>query len=235
MTAAEATGARARLEAKFTQLDLAEVSADGAFEGYASLFYKEDMGRDVVLPGAFRDSLAKRGASGVRMLFQHDPNQPIGTWLELREDARGLYCRGRITPDAARAREVLALMRARAIDGLSIGFKTVRARRDPTRGIRRLEKIDLWEISIVTFPLLPEARIGAIKSSVHSAGPPTERTLERRLTQDAGLSRSEARALMRSGLQGLVAKQDAGATISEDAHLAARIAGLAHRFRTANL
>jgi len=151
-------------EIKFTSLDLKRVEPDGTFSGYASLFNREDMGRDIVLPGAFRDSLLARGTSGIRMLYQHKPDEPIGIWESLQEDARGLYARGRLTLAVARAREVLALMRAGALDGLSIGFRTVTGHRDAKTGIRRLARIDLWEISIVTFPLLPDARIAHVKA-----------------------------------------------------------------------
>jgi HK97 family phage prohead protease len=86
-------------------------------------------------------------------------------WREIREDGRGLFVRGRLTPEVARAREVLALMRAGVIDGLSIGFRTVRGRTDAKTGLRRLLEVDLWEISIVTFPMLPSARVSAVKSA----------------------------------------------------------------------
>ena len=100
------------------------------------------------------------------MLFQHDPAEPVGVWLELREDARGLYARGRLIPEVARGRELLALLRAGTADGLSIGFRTVKGRLDPKTRIRKLDVIDLWEISIVTFPLLPGARVRAVKERV---------------------------------------------------------------------
>jgi HK97 family phage prohead protease len=151
-------------EQKFTPLDLKRIEPDGTFSGYASLFNEEDMGRDIVLPGAFRDSLGQRGAAGIRMLYQHKPDEPIGVWESLREDSRGLFARGRLMLAVARAREVLALMRAGALDGLSIGFRAVTGKRDARTGIRRLARIDLWEISIVTFPLLPEARVAQVKS-----------------------------------------------------------------------
>ena len=151
-------------ELKFTRLDLKRVEPDGTFEGYASLFDTEDLGHDVIAPGAFRESLARRGAAGIKMLFQHDPAEPIGVWTSLNEDGRGLYARGRLMPEVARAREVLALMRAGALDGLSIGFRAVQGRRDTRTGVRRLLKVDLWEISVVTFPLLPEARVAHVKS-----------------------------------------------------------------------
>ena len=196
------------LELKFTPLDFKAVATDGAFEGYASLFDKEDLGHDVVAPGAFRDSLAARGPTGVKMLFQHNPSEPIGIWDTIKEDTRGLYVRGRLMPEVSRAREVLALMRAGALDGLSIGFRALKGRRDARTGVRRLEKVDLWEISVVTFPLLPEARVAHVKARPFAHRPPTEREFERWLTQDAGLTRSQARAVIRHGLKGLTT-QDA--------------------------
>jgi HK97 family phage prohead protease len=153
-----------RTETKSVACDLKAVEADGTFSGYASRFGVVDLGRDLVLPGAFRESLAARGARGIKLLFQHDPAEPIGVWLELREDAAGLFVRGRVLPEVERGREVLALMRAGALDGLSIGFRTVEGRTDKKSGVRRLSKIDLWEISVVTFPMQPEARIAAVKN-----------------------------------------------------------------------
>ncbi|MFG1475368.1 HK97 family phage prohead protease [Xanthobacter agilis] len=130
-------------------------------EGYACLFGVPDLGRDLVLPGAFADSLARRGTGGVRLLYQHDPAEPIGVWTDIREDARGLYVRGRLSPAVARARECAALVAEGALDGLSIGFKAVEARTDPKTRLRRLSRIDLWEVSIVTFPMQPGARLAA--------------------------------------------------------------------------
>lgn len=151
------------VEVKFLSQPLAAVEPDGTFEGYASLFNVPDLGKDVVMPGAFAESLARRGPGGVRMLWQHDPSEPIGRWLAVREDGRGLQVRGRLNLAVARAREVLALMREGAVDGLSIGFRVDRARSEPRGGVRRLYAVDLWEISVVTFPLLPAARISAVK------------------------------------------------------------------------
>ncbi|HXF53398.1 MAG TPA: HK97 family phage prohead protease [Hyphomicrobiaceae bacterium] len=223
-------------EVKFTALDLKGIDLDGVFEGYASLFHKEDMGRDVVVPGAFRDSLAERGASGIRMLFQHDPNQPIGVWLKLYEDARGLFARGRLMLEVGKAREVLALIRAGAIDGLSIGFRVVRGLRDPRTGVRRLEKIDLWEISIVTFPMLREARVASLKSGKGPFGgrSPTEREFERWLMQDAGFTRREARAVMREGHKGLRPLKEAGRANGWEARLLERMSQAARLLRTIN-
>lgn len=147
------------LETKSAEFALRDVWRDGTFEGYASLFEREDLGHDIVAPGAFRETLARRGAKGVRLLYQHDPAEPIGTWDKIYEDARGLFARGRLSREVSRAREVLALMRDGAIDGLSIGFRATSFHRDRRTGTRRLKAIDLWEISVVTFPMQPDARI----------------------------------------------------------------------------
>jgi HK97 family phage prohead protease len=137
------------------------IDADGTVEGYASLFGEIDQARDMVMPGAFAQTLKLRGVRRIPMLFQHDPAEPIGVWLELREDGRGLFARGRLIPEVTRGRELIALLKAGAIDGLSIGFRTVRGRVDPKSRLRKLDQVDLWEISIVTFPLLAGARVRA--------------------------------------------------------------------------
>ena len=129
------------------------IDADGTVEGYTSLFGEIDQARDMVMRGAFATTLAARGINCIPMLFQHDPAEPVGVWLELREDHRGLYARGRLIPEVTRGRELLSLLRAGAIDGLSIGFRTVKGNIDPRTRVRRLLAVDLWEISIVTFPL----------------------------------------------------------------------------------
>ncbi len=141
------------------------IDADGTVKGYASLFGEIDQARDMVLRGAFAHTLASRGVRRIPMLFQHDPLEPIGIWLELREDHRGLYARGRLIPDVARARELLSLLRAGAIDGLSIGFPTTKGRIDAKTRVRSLVAVDLWEISIVIFPLLAGARVRAVKQA----------------------------------------------------------------------
>ncbi len=220
-----------RHEVKFLSLDLKDVDTDGSFEGYASVFHREDMSRDVVMPGAFAQSLRERGAAGIKMLFQHDANQPIGVWSTLSEDARGLYATGRLMPEVAKAREVHALMRAGALDGLSIGFRMLKGRRDRSTGVR-LEKIDLWEISVVTFPLLPEARVACLKARPFAGALPTERDFERWLTRDAGLTRKEARALMGAGFSGLKALRDAGRGSSEEVQLAAHMREAARLLRS---
>lgn len=195
------------IETKRVALSVEEVDAEGSFCGYASLFGAPDLGRDIVERGAFAKSLRARGASGVRMLFQHDPAQPIGTWTELREDERGLFVRGRLALEVARGREILALMKSGALDGLSIGFRAAKARKEAATGFRRILEADLWEISVVTFPMLPGARIRQVKSGAESL--PTTREFERWLTQDAGLSRAQAKLVIAKGFAELKRERDA--------------------------
>jgi len=151
------------LEHKFCRMDDGLSVTEGTrIEGYASLFGDADRGGDVVARGAFETSLKRMAAEGrrVRMLWQHDPTQPIGVWDEAREDARGLWVKGRLLDGVARAREAAALIEAGALDGLSIGYRTVRAVK-MEKGQRLLTELELWEVSLVTFPMLPSARVGA--------------------------------------------------------------------------
>jgi len=131
-------------------------------EGYASRFGLRDLNDDVVVAGAFRDTLVKTGPKGVRMLYQHQVKSPVGVWDEIREDAIGLFVRGRILDLNAEARMVGSLVKAGVVDGLSIGFRAVKSRRD-SGSLRVLTAVELWEISIVTFPMLPSARITAMR------------------------------------------------------------------------
>ncbi|KPF41087.1 HK97 family phage prohead protease [Rhizobium sp. G187] len=150
---------------RFTYAGLTLKGVDGAgmFSGYASLFGEVDLGRDAIEPGAFAASIAARGAGGVRMLYQHDPTEVIGRWTVLKEDQRGLYVEGQLATEVSRAREVHALMKAGALDGLSIGFRAVKTRNERKSGVRRIVEADLWEISVVTFPMLPTARVSNVK------------------------------------------------------------------------
>jgi uncharacterized protein len=132
-------------------------------EGYASLFWSKDLNDDVVAAGAFAESLARSGPGGLKMLHQHDAAEPVGVWDAAEEDERGLFVRGRIVETTPRGRLVAALVRAGALDGLSIGFRQVRARGDGNR-LRVLSEVELWEVSIVTFPMLPGARLCVVEN-----------------------------------------------------------------------
>jgi HK97 family phage prohead protease len=163
---------------------MAKIAIDdgGRFAGYASVFGRLDDGGDIVMPGAFAKTLKQRGQGAIRLLFQHDPKEPVGLWERIVEDGFGLWVEGRLVGGVPRADALRRLIDARAIDGLSIGFRTVRATREPKGGHRRLWQVDLWEISIVTFPMLDAARI--------APGPGTAPASERRLLRslDAAIS-----------------------------------------------
>ena len=155
-------------------MDPLPIDSDGRFEGYASVFGKLDDGGDIVMPGAFRKSLGLRGRHRIKMLFQHDPKEPVGTWDAIREDDYGLWVEGRLVQDVPRADALRRLIAKGAVDGLSIGFRTIKSTQASREGHRRLWEVDLWEISIVTFPMMDLARIAPGK-------PPAQSRLERSL------------------------------------------------------
>ncbi|WP_321397364.1 HK97 family phage prohead protease [Emcibacter sp.] len=134
----------------------------GCFEGYASVFNQLDNGNDLVLPGAFRNSLQDRKAGGIKLLWQHDPREPVGIIDELFEDHYGLFIRARLLTGVRRAGEAYDLVKSGALDGLSIGFHTVKSARHAD-GHRILQQVDLWEVSLVTFPMNDKARILSLK------------------------------------------------------------------------
>ncbi len=178
----------------------------GTFEGYASTFGTLDLGGDIVVKGAYAKTLAARTARGIKLLFDHNPSQPIGVWEDLREDDTGLFGRGRLLLEVPKAAEIYTLMRAGAVDGLSIGYRVVNSARDAANGARLLQEIDLREISVVTFPMNETSLIVGVKGDL-----PTEREFERWLTQDAGFSRSQARTIITGGFKALqAAKPGAG-------------------------
>jgi len=172
---------------------------DGKFEGYASVFDIVDQGMDVVSPGAFRRSLDS--GKNVKLLWQHDMASPIGVWEEIKEDEKGLFVKGRLLNDVQQGREANALMRAGAIDSMSIGYRTKEAVAEGNGSVRRLTEVDLFEISLVTFPMLPDAQVTAVKSIK------TIRDFEKSL-RDAGFSKREAKAIAADGFKGLADHRD---------------------------
>jgi HK97 family phage prohead protease len=140
----------------------------GIIEGYASLFNVDDSEQDVIAPGAFDASLKAWVQNGrsLPLLWQHDVTQPLGKWLVLKPDAKGLFVRGQLfIHEVKQAAEAYALVKRGALTGLSIGYRAEQARRDAGRGLRVLERVKLYEISLVTFPALEAARVSAVKAS----------------------------------------------------------------------
>jgi uncharacterized protein len=126
--------------------------------GYASLFGIADLAGDVVRPGAFADSLVVLPAPQLRMLMQHDPGRSVGSWTLAREDTVGLWVEGLLDTASADGLRAASLVHAGGLDGLSIGFRTLACLPLPGGG-RRLDRIDLREVSLVAFPMLPRARL----------------------------------------------------------------------------
>lgn len=183
-------------ETKSEEMDIAfeykaEDDEKGMFSGYGSIFGNKDLGNDVVVEGAFAKSIGKKGAKAVKMLYQHRQDEPIGVFDEIIEDRRGLKVKGRLAMGTQRGREVYELMKMGALDGLSIGYRVdAKGAEYDEKGKRRyLKSVDLMEISAVTFPMNPRARVQAVKGA--------ERTVREweELLRDAGsLSRNEAKA-----------------------------------------
>ena len=226
----EPVGAPERLDVPFELKTIQTLTGDdgvevGVFEGLASTFGNQDMVGDVVEPGAFAATIARPGR--IKMLWQHDARAPIGVWEDIRETAAGLEVKGRLVLQVQRAREALALLKAGAVDALSIGFSVMRggADFDRERGLRRIKAVELWEISVVTFPANPAARVERIKARARAGGLPTEREFERLLMRDAGLSRSQARTVLTSGYKALLSTRDAGGGLDELVASIQRVAG----------
>ncbi len=129
--------------------------------GYASVFNAPDRNGDIVAPGAFRRATLPHRLKDVRMLYQHAPETPIGRWTALEEDSRGLWAEGEILLNSRAGRECYELLKGRAMDGLSIGFQMMRA--EKMQRHRRIVEADLWEVSIVTFPMAPHARVAFVE------------------------------------------------------------------------
>jgi uncharacterized protein len=204
------------LETKFAAL---EIKADGeddeylTISGYGSVFNNVDRGGDVVMPGAFKDCIAK--GRKPKMLWQHDASQPIGAWDTMREDSNGLLMKGRISKRAAKGAEVAALVKMGAVDGLSIGYRTQEYEMDMKAGTRKLTKLDVWETSVVTFPMNDLTGIYAIKSADDMSDTEIKRHIEHAL-KAIKLSSTEAKAMAAAAMKGREnVLREAGVTLPE--------------------
>lgn len=185
------------MEFKSVTLEL-KADAQGVVSGYGSVFGGIDAYGDTVMPGAFAKSLAKRKP---KMLWQHDMDEPIGVWDDAREDAKGLFVQGRLAMKTEGGMEAYELLSMGAIDGLSIGFRTV-ADEIVQGGTRLLKEVDLYEVSFVTLPADQSATVTNIKSQM------TERSFETLLRQQ-GFSRWDAKIITADGWKAWAEKRDA--------------------------
>jgi uncharacterized protein len=194
------------MKTKDFALQVKDLSEEGTFEGYGSVYGNVDSYGEKVMPGAFAESLArhKREGSAVAMLWQHNPDEPIGVWEDLAEDAKGLWGKGRLILAVQRAREIYEMLKARAVRGLSIGYREVEV--EPDGNIRLLKKLELLEISPVMFPANRRARIEGVKSErmeefarrLRDGDPMPIKEFED-ILRDAGVPKSMATAIASHG------------------------------------
>lgn len=180
------------------QLKAEDGAEEGVVSGYGSIYGVEDLGGDVVVRGAFKASLAARMP---KMLWQHDSGQVIGVWSTVEDSEVGLKLVGKLALTTQKGREVYDLLKMGALDGLSIGYRTVDS--EWAGEVRRIKAAELYEVSLVTFPMNTLARVDAVKATEM-----TEREMEETL-RDAGLSRAVAKKLMAGGMQAVKGTREA--------------------------
>lgn len=191
------------------QIDVKAIGNEGQIEGYGAIFGNRDSGGDVIMPGSFKSSLASRPASAVKMLWQHDPHAPIGKWDEVKEDDKGLWVKGRLFLGVKAASEAHTLLLEGAVDGLSIGYRSKpgSAVYDRSTGTRTLKSLDLFEVSVVTFPMNDATRVSCVKSedidAINCLADAEDRLRE------AGFSRKDARDFVSRVKR--IAQREAGA------------------------
>jgi|TARA_R110000744_G_scaffold379320_1_gene497053 HK97 family phage prohead protease len=184
----------------------------GVFEGYGSIFNNTDLGNDVIVNGAFTKSIKKTGAKGVKLLYQHKTDMPIGVYESIEEDEKGLKVRGRLAMKTQAGRETYELMKMGALDGLSIGFRTSPKGQsyDPKTRVRKISEVELMEISVVTFPMNPKAKVQKVKGQELSI-----REWENGLRDAFSLSRSEAKMAAKA-VQDAFTQRDAEEKVNPD-------------------
>lgn len=202
---------------KSIELELKSLTEKGNFSGYGSVFNVVDKGGDIVAPGAFVESLAawKKAGRSVPVLWQHQTDQPIGAWDDLKEDGHGLLGDASLWLDEAPyARLAHKGMQTKTITGLSIGYRVKDYSVNKDTGIYTLQKLDLVEISVVTNPMNDDARVGDVKSLLAAGRLPSLPEFEKFL-REAGFSKSQAAAVANGGLAKL-SRGEPGGEISND-------------------
>lgn len=187
----DAAGGR---EVRSFALQIKAAGDDGTVEGYGSVFGVRDNYDDVIAKGAFIQSLKDHKAAGTMpaMLWQHDADKPIGVWTEMVEDEKGLRIKGQLAMETVKGKEAHALLKMGALNGLSIGFMSKEWAYDRDTEVRTLTAIDLWEVSLVTFPANEKARVTNVKSAEEMATPKDAE----KVLRDAGFSKSDATAFV---------------------------------------
>lgn len=185
--------------------EIKSITDDGEFTGYGSVFGVKDSYSDIVVKGAFANSLNKWKEKGrlPALLWQHKMDEPIGYYTKMVEDDNGLYLEGKLLIDIdPLAKRAHGHMKAKSLSGLSIGYILNDYEYDKEKSAFILKDIDLWEVSVVTFPACDEARIDNVKSIFERGDIPPPKEIERVL-RDVGLSRTQSKAFMAGGYSSL--------------------------------
>lgn len=191
-------------------LQVKEATEDGVFSGYGSVFGNVDGMNEVIEKGAFAESIKEHKQRGTMpaLLWQHDFRQVIGKYTEIKEDNSGLYVEGQLAK-TPRGKEALELLRMNALSGLSIGYIPQRFEIDEDKDVLIHKEVDLWEVSLVTFPANRDARVSDVKAMLGNGELPSKNKLES-LLRNAGFSRQQAKGLIARGYEGLRQRSDAG-------------------------
>lgn len=211
----------------------------GTFEGYASVFGVVDSYRERVMPGAFIQSLVdhKNKGTRVKMFWYHDPRSPIGKWLDLAEDKKGLYVKGQLNLNLTQGKECYELVKDNIVDGLSIGYRERAA--DDKDGVRELTELELLEVSLVTMPANPRATVDDIKSVKTAArfdafvkalvqGKPMPAKDFEDLLREAGVPKSMATQIASVGYAKAI-RSESESAVEAMADVRAALAGFARR------
>ena len=185
-----------------TQLEIKSLK-DREFEGHGSIFGNEDLGGDIVMPGAFKRTLKQYQEKGdlPLMFWMHDPSRVAGKWTDMYEDGDGLRVKG-VLADTPLGNEIRTLLQMDAVKGLSIGYRTLDDDYDK-HGRRLLKELELWEVSVVSLPMNPLAQVAHAKSQLSAAGEyvPTAREFEHAL-RDVGCSQKTAKRIISKVYEG---------------------------------
>lgn len=180
------------------RLEQKKLTESGQFEGYGSVFGVKDSYGEMVAPGAFKESLAEHRKAGTlpALLWQHKADEPVGHYVEMFEDDRGLFVKGQLELDIQEGRKAHSLLKSGAISGLSIGFIPRKWEWDEDQEIRTLTEIDLWEVSLVTFPANSESRVAGTKAFERISSLADWKSYERHLREEGGFSNETATAMV---------------------------------------
>jgi HK97 family phage prohead protease len=191
----ECRAAREGRQSIAVPLQIKAAKDDGTVEGYGSVFGVSDDWGDVVAKGAFVATLAAHKVAGTMpaMLWQHDAAEPVGVWTDMSEDDNGLRVVGKLAVETTRGRDVHALLKMGAVTGLSVGFVSKTWNYDNEKDIRTLLEVDLWEVSLVTFPANREARVTNVKAAADHIAVPKD---AERILRDAGFAKADATAFV---------------------------------------